>query len=382
MRICVFCHDSYMSGASLALYDWISYDTENDYMVVLPHRNCESPFYNLSNVEVILGNYFYIVKELKKNTFKFKLKKLLKILYQIFIGGFVSRKMKLVIEKWSPGIIITNSFVLLEGVKIARELKIPHVWHIREFMELDHQVTHYNQCAVEKFCTYSHAIFISKSIEKYYQSKDYHFLSTQVIYDQVKIDEKLKIHNDNYFEGNKINIMIVGILQENKGQMEAIRIAELLHSKGYSVKLDIYGDGPSYNMLNKYICQNSLDYVELKGFCYDVIEKRSLYDISIVCSKNEAFGRVTVESMWAKNITIAARTGASSEILEDRSTGYLYELGDISGCCEIIMDIIKNKEISKLTNCAHNYAESNFCQPIYQIIIEYLKQCIKYEIIR
>lgn len=376
MKICVFCHDAYMSGASLALYDWLVFDSKNDYMVVLPHKNKNSPFCLLPNVEVVYGNYFCLVKELKKNTFKFQAKKIVKILYQIFLGGLFRYITKKIVENWEPDIILTNSFTLLEGARIAKKLEKPHVWHVREFMELDHQVTHYNGRLVKELCSCSNAIFISKSVEKYYHSKGYNFLSTKVIYDQVKINDYSKIHDEIYFINNEIKMMIVGILQENKGQLEAIKIAEALNDKGYLVHLDIYGEGPNYGLIKKYIDVHKLGFVELKGFCSDIMERRPLYDISLVCSKNEAFGRVTVESMWAKNITVAVKAGASLELLKDKETGYLYELGNIEECCHLIEEIVCEKDINKLTECAHDFAEKNYCQPIYQVIIDYFNECI------
>lgn len=377
MKICIFCHDAYMSGATLALYDWVSCDKSNNYMIVLPHKNQDSLFYNLENVKVISGNYFVIVKELKKTSFIHKIKKFLKLLYNFVFGKINRKKLKKIIRNWQTDIIISNSFVLLEGINVSIDLGIPHIWHIREFMKDDHQIEHYSNRNIKKLTEKSNAIFISKAIENYYLKK-YNFLSSKIIYDQVREPSNQSIRNG-YFLNGIIKIMIAGILQENKGQLEAIKIAEQIKKEGYDVRLDIYGEGYDYDRLKKYIENNKIDYIEFKGFCENLSEKRRQYDIGLVCSKNEAFGRVTIESMLAKNITIAANAGASNELIVNNKTGYLYSLGDIKGCSNLIIKIYNNQEnVADIVENAYNFAKENYCKPIYSKIISYVNQeCLR-----
>lgn len=377
MKICIFCHDAYMSGATLALYDWVSCDKSNNYMIVLPHKNQDSLFYNLENVKVISGNYFVIVKELKKTSFIHKIKKFLKLLYNFVFGKINRKKLKKIIRNWQTDIIISNSFVLLEGINVSIDLGIPHIWHIREFMKDDHQIEHYSNRNIKKLTEKSNAIFISKAIENYYLKK-YNFLSSKIIYDQVREPSNQSIRKG-YFLNGIIKIMIAGILQENKGQLEAIKIAEQIKKEGYDVRLDIYGEGYDYDRLKKYIENNKIDYIEFKGFCENLSEKRRQYDIGLVCSKNEAFGRVTIESMLAKNITIAANAGASNELIVNNKTGYLYSLGDIKGCSNLIIKIYNNQEnVADIVENAYNFAKENYCKPIYSKIISYVNQeCLR-----
>ena len=377
MKICIFCHDAYMSGATLALYDWVSCDKSNNYMIVLPHKNQDSLFYNLENVKVISGNYFVIVKELKKTSFIHKIKKFLKLLYNFVFGKINRKKLKKIIRNWQTDIIISNSFVLLEGINVSIDLGIPHIWHIREFMKDDHQIEHYSNRNIKKLTEKSNAIFISKAIENYYLKK-YNFLSSKIIYDQVREPSNQSIRKG-YFLNGIIKIMIAGILQENKGQLEAIKIAEQIKKEGYDVRLDIYGEGYDYDRLKKYIENNKIDYIEFKGFCENLSEKRRQYDIGLVCSNNEAFGRVTIESMLAKNITIAANAGASNELIVNNKTGYLYSLGDIKGCSNLIIKIYNNQEnVADIVENAYNFAKENYCKPIYSKIISYVNQeCLR-----
>lgn len=376
MKICVFCHDAYMSGATMALYDWVSCDNENNYLIVLPHDNKKSLFYNLNNVRVMNGHYYILVKELKKTRLSYKIKKVVKFIYNLSFKKMYRKKIKEKILIWKPDIIISNSFAVLDGAEIAIDLGIEHIWHVREFMELDHQITHYNVSKVNNLVRHSNAIYISNAIKNYYERK-YDFKSFVIIYDQVNT---LIIDNyREYFTNNTIRMISVGILQPNKGHLEAIKIAEKINEKGYKVQMDIYGEGDYYSELNKYLFDHNIEYVKIKGYCNKLNVERLKYDVGLICSKNEAFGRVTIESMGAKNITVASNAGASTEIIRNAENGFLYTSGDIVEGSNLIIDIFNKKyNVQKITKNAVKTVREKYSKPIYTQICSYAdKICSK-----
>lgn len=48
-------------------------------------------------------------------------------------------------------------------------------------------------------------------------------------------------------------------------------------------------------------------------------------DIALMCSENEALGRVTVEAQYYENLIIGANCGCTPFIIDDGITGYLYD---------------------------------------------------------
>ncbi|MFT8592315.1 MAG: glycosyltransferase [Bifidobacterium sp.] len=66
-------------------------------------------------------------------------------------------------------------------------------------------------------------------------------------------------------------------------------------------------------------------------------------DIALVCSKCEAFGRVTIEAASAGCIVIGADTGATPEILS-KIGGIKYILGSCEDLGEKIREVIQSKE--------------------------------------
>ena len=61
-------------------------------------------------------------------------------------------------------------------------------------------------------------------------------------------------------------------------------------------------------------------------------------------SKNEAFGRVTVEYMLQNLAVIASDAGANSEIIENGVSGLLYRLGDVDDLARKMIMYLEDKD--------------------------------------
>ena len=95
------------------------------------------------------------------------------------------------------------------------------------------------------------------------------------------------------------------------------------------------------------------------------------YNIGLMCSKKEGFGRVTVEYISAGLYVIASNTGANPEIIK-KEFGELYKYGDTKD----LINKIKNafgKQVD--INFARNYVAENYSSNVYanKIYIIYSK---------
>jgi glycosyltransferase involved in cell wall biosynthesis len=64
------------------------------------------------------------------------------------------------------------------------------------------------------------------------------------------------------------------------------------------------------------------------GFSDDPLSLINTVDVMLVCSRREAFGRSTVEGMKLGKPVIGARSGGTTEIVQEGETGLLYTPGD------------------------------------------------------
>jgi glycosyltransferase involved in cell wall biosynthesis/uncharacterized HAD superfamily protein/hypoxanthine phosphoribosyltransferase len=242
---------------------------------------------------------------------------------------------KQVITKINPDIVVTNTMVIPWGVITASFLGKPHVWFIREFGEADQSLKPFmpfnvtldfvknlsdliltNSDAVRK------ALFPNVSNEK-----------VLTIYPYVNIPEIALLQNEgNYFTSTtSIKLIITGPVQEGKGQMDAILAVKELVKRGKDVELIIVGyritDYAKH--LKTIVKEEKLEeHVKFVGFKENPYPIMNQADIVLVCSKNEAFGRVTVEGMLLKKPIIGTNTGGTLELIKDGFNGLLYEPGN------------------------------------------------------
>ncbi|WP_020526643.1 glycosyltransferase family 4 protein [Flexithrix dorotheae] len=238
-------------------------------------------------------------------------------------------KIKQIIKEINPNIIHTNTSGLHIGCHIAYELSIPHIWHIREFGELDYrQKFNLGRKNYLKWINRSDGIIaISEAIKNVALADVNH--RVEVIYNGTVFKSKIPpIKRDNKTERDGTNFGIIGSLQPEKGQETAILAFQKIQKEFPFSKLKIFGDSAvGYDVYLKDLVEelHIENSVEFKGY---VPKPSAIYDevdIVLMCSKNEGMGRVTVEAMSYGKPVIGFRGGATPELIEDGINGFLFE---------------------------------------------------------
>lgn len=125
--------------------------------------------------------------------------------------------------------------------------------------------------------------------------------------------------------------------------------------KGMDFKLDIVGyavDSTYLKEAESFIISNGLiNHINFTGTISQPFEYLAKHHCLLMCSKMEAFGRVTVEALKCGLPVIAANTGGSLEIIEDGTNGYLYQSGNTLDLADKIMLLY--------TNCSRFEKETN-----------------------
>lgn len=226
-------------------------------------------------------------------------------------------------------LVYSNSCTTLFGLLLSKMYSIPHIWHIREFGDLDHRLIY--PFGKKRYFALankidSEIVLISKCLyesrREYFQKEKMH-----LIYDDVN----RKYNNPTEkSEKEKLNILIAGDIKAGKGQMIAIEALGLLKVMAVNdFELFIVGKvgdqkykDEMNELVEKYSIQDRIHYL---GHVSDMNNIRMKMDIGIVASNSEAFGRVTVEGMLSKMAMVGRNSGATPEILQDGLTGLLYD---------------------------------------------------------
>lgn len=271
-------------------------------------------------------------------------------------------------------LVHSNSSVFTIGVGLARKLGAKHVWHIREFQDLDF--------GIQPFCGW-------KRLKKMVWQADAVVAITAAVYRHWELDnanrsfwiwDAVRSEADKAYQKEKgyYFFFCAAMLTDAKGTDMAIRAFSLsgLAKEGY--KLILAGKVTKdcrkcYDRLAHSLgVQGSVEFV---GFCHEVKSWMERATAFLMCSKSEGLGRVTVESMFYGCPVIARKSGGTKELLKDGKTGLLFT--DENGCAKA-MQVAAKTDMQTMILAAQKYAVENFSEEKYGVhIINLYKEILK-----
>lgn len=263
------------------------------------------------------------------------------------INKYAIKKIVSFISDEKFDLVHINTSYSYVGAIAAKKAGVPVIWHIREFLEEDQQRRIINKKRGYALMNRStRLVAISESIlQKYKQSfKDrigliYNGIDEQQFYDSSK----------NILQKDKVIFICVGAITNYKGQLIAVEALDKLKSEEhfYDFELWLVGTdkGEYANSIRSFIVKNGLsENVKFLGRRQDVAELYKKSDIACVCSRAEAFGRITVEAMMSGNLVIGADTAGTKEIIADGEDGLLFKSGDANSLYQKIKFALDNKD--------------------------------------
>jgi len=347
MRICFISHSSAIGGAEKALIELIIALKEKGIycMVILPsHGHLCDEIKKLKIDYFIIKYWWWVARSLAL------WKRIARLILNFFSLFFIAYRLK----RYNIDFVCSNTLTISVGMFVARILRISHIYFIHEFGKEHHglqfdigeklSLNFMNKYSVGIICN-SNAV--ANKFSKYF-SKDKLF----VVYQSVSVEpfeyntETQSKINSESIKG-RLNCIIVGSLQEGKRQEDAILAVSELRRNGLNVFLEIVGDGdPDYKLyLLNLVRENNLENcVNFRGYVnppFSVIQKS---DVLLMCSKFEAFGRVTVEGMLLGKPVIGEKSGGTLELIKEGFNGLFYTPGDYHELAEKIEYIYFHRE--------------------------------------
>ena len=294
---------------------------------------------------------------------KMLIKWLKSLLFWKFIYCFKNKKaiykISKIIKDDKIDIVHSNSSVINVGAESAYRCKVPHVWHLREFQQEDFNM--HNLCRYKYFVrSYKEhanaAIAISKAIKNKFSSmipSD----KIRVIYNGIDLYPHIEKKSDS---DDKFKVLLTGRISEAKGTDIAVAALKELHLRGYSdIELYLAGSGNIDEVVSDWKEYESN--IHLTGQVDDMFALRKEMDVEILCSKAEAFGRVTAEAMSAGIPVIGTNSGGTPELIKDGYNGFLFSTDNYSELANKIELLYKNKDMKLLMGeNAYKYANDFF----------------------
>lgn len=232
-------------------------------------------------------------------------------------------------------IVHSNSSAMTIGTDLAQILHAKHVWHVREFLDIDyHARPLFGFTSLRENINNADArIAISNAVKTHWRLKDN---NTFVIPNAVRSKKEISYIpvKEKYF------LTCSASLSETKGSSFAIiAFAKSgLAEKGYTLKMigSIVTDEYKNHILNLIKEEGVEGKVELLGYKNDVKGYFEHATAFLMTSENEALGRVTIEAMFYGCPVIARNSGGTKEFIRNGETGYVFN--GLEECARLIKD--------------------------------------------
>lgn len=274
---------------------------------------------------------------------------------------------------------------LLYAAPICRWLKIPYVFHVRDARQP------WFKLPALKMLNQSHAVIANSAfIANICHEKGVSPTLLKTVYNPIEIG---KFSGVNAGTGRRLRdslqIPSTALVFGFVGRLHAIKGPDLF-IQAAAVVLERFPDtyfviaGEAHNQ--EYVCelQNLLvsealaSKVHFLGFFLDVPALMSAFDILVMPSRDEPFGRVAVEAMASGCPVIVSRTGGLVEIVTDGQDGLIVPSDDVTALAAAMIRLAKDTELrSRLSqnglSVAQRYAPEHHAEEIQRIYDEILR---------
>lgn len=191
-----------------------------------------------------------------------------------------------------------------------------------------------------------------------------------------KIKKLSKEKSINIYNNNKIKLISVGRLTEQKDYLTTLRAIK--NYKKDNIQLAILGKGHQEKLLKKFCKENELNQkVKFLGYKKNPFKYIKQADILILSSLFEGSPNVLIEALFLKKYIIATNcpTGPK-EILHNGKFGKLVEIGDYVQISKSIKNFKKNKKVNNQVKAGFKslkkYDFEQNCKKYYDTIREFL----------
>ena len=269
-----------------------------------------------------------------------------------------------IVKREKVDLIHSNSSVIDIGGFLASKLKVKHVWHLREFGDLDFGLKSLLGKSYEKsvYTRSDRFIAISESVKRRFLPFIEPASKIEVIYNGLPQKHKTFIPHSEKCE--EVNFCISGSLNPAKRQIDALRAMDILvNERGIrNIHLFILGEGGDKAALEHFCKERGIErYVTFTGWVKDVDYYYSRCQVGLMLSVNEGFGRVTIDYMRSGMAIIASNGGANPELITANETGLFIPVADYKALADKMTLMVENPALREtLGRNALEYSLSHF----------------------
>jgi glycosyltransferase involved in cell wall biosynthesis len=232
-----------------------------------------------------------------------------------------------VLRHVAPDVVLSNTLVHPPGAVAAAALGRPHAWWVQEFGERDHgfRFALGLRGTLQAVDRLSRAVLVSSRAVAEELAGTIPAAKLRPL--PLAVEVPVAGGPRPRAAGRPPRLAILGRVRPSKGQQDAVRAIAELERRGIGAELDVVGDGELDPLRALAEELGVAGRVRLHGARDDALAVLDEADVALMCSRDEAFGRVTVEAMKRGVPVVGAASGGTTELIEHGVTGLRYTPG-------------------------------------------------------
>lgn len=250
------------------------------------------------------------------------------------LNALAARRVRARLQGTAVDAVYTNTGTIPIGGLLARRLRRPHLWHLREDVEgginrrydfgRRRALAWMNAHADQVICN---SAFVRSTVEPYVDPE-----KLIVVYNGVlPAVDPATLTGRRFSSTPPLKLCMVGAVTPERGHEDTIRAMGCLRRNGLASELTVVGSGETAyrdRLLALAAALGIAGDIRFVGYRDKPLDAVAASDITVVATRREAFGRVAVEAASVACPVIATDCGGLVEIIEDGATGLLYQAGD------------------------------------------------------
>lgn len=231
-----------------------------------------------------------------------------------------------------PDVVLTSTATIPAPALASAVTGIPHVWWLQEFVTKDHGLRYaLGERLSQRVIGRSSEVVVanSRAVRDHY-SPPIRGRKMRVIPCGISNFEA----TPNRIEPPTLRALLLGRQMPGKGARIALEAVSILGRRSVPVELRLVGPiRLAYRMeLNRIASELGIsDRVEIVGAATAPQDQFAWANVVLMCSENEAYGRVTVEALKSGRPVVGTRSGGTPELITDGVNGFLFEPSSAHG---------------------------------------------------
>jgi len=254
-----------------------------------------------------------------------------------------------VLKSFECDLVVTITGVVPQAALAARNLGIPHVWCLHEFLDIDHGLK--IPFSLDSFPKIMYD-FSDKIVCNSKSVRDHFFPAPDkkidVVYPYPRdLEETIKQNRSPRGLGSRFKLGLIANFSPGKGHILLLNALQEVNKSKLIADVSFFGDGGTQELraeIQAFIVKNSMEeIVEFRGFVESKKEMFASVDAIVVPSLNEGFGRVPFEAMAFSKPIIYSDSGALAEYMIPNKTGISFQANDSSALAAAILKMVDPK---------------------------------------